>query len=350
MPRRWSSGSCCATVARGSPERAPDRVNDGTDTGGSESARDADAVTTLPWCDVSAILSVIRRGGGDPTYQIERVGVGRAIWKGWRTPQGPVTVRLATLTESGRPSAIRAWCWGRGAAWTAERLPRMLGGQDDASDFVAHHPEVAEAARRHEGWAVPWTGLVVESLVPAVLEQLVTGVEAFAGYGYLVRRHGGRAPGPFGLLLAPSPEGWRRVPSWEWAKAGVDGVRARTVLRAVGRAGRLEECVDRPLGEAHQRMRALPGIGVWTAAEVAHRALGDADAVSFGDYHVAANIGWALTGTPIDDDALAELLAPYAGHRYRVQRLLELGGVRRPRHGPRMEIRTHTPSVTRRRV
>ena len=47
MPRRWSSGSCCATVARGSPERAPDRVNDGTDTGGSESARDADAVTTL---------------------------------------------------------------------------------------------------------------------------------------------------------------------------------------------------------------------------------------------------------------------------------------------------------------
>ena len=67
---------------------------------------------------------------------------------------------------------------------------------------------------------------------------------------------------------------------------------------------------------------------------MAQRALGLPDEVSFGDYHVAKDIGWALTGTPVDDDGLAELLEPYAGHRYRVQRLLELGGHHRPRRGP----------------
>ena len=73
-------------------------------------------------------------------------------------------------------------------------------------------------------------------------------------------------------------------------------------------------------------MRSLPGIGVWTSAEVRFRAHGDADAVSFGDYHIAKNVGWALTGQEVDDDGLAELLEPYRPHRYRVQRLVELGG------------------------
>ena len=84
-------------------------------------------------------------------------------------------------------------------------------------------------------------------------------------------------------------------------------------------------------------------MGVWTAAEVHQRALGDPDSVSFGDYHVAKDIGWALTGSEVDDDGLAELLEPYAGHRYRVQRLLELAGAHRPRHGARMAPRTHLP-------
>ena len=94
---------------------------------------------------------------------------------------------------------------------------------------------------------------------------------------------------------------------------------------------------------ARARLRVVPGVGVWTAAEVAQRVLGDADAVSFGDYHVARDIGWALTGSPVDDDGLAELLEPYAGHRYRVQRLLELAGARLPRRGPRLPRRTHLP-------
>jgi 3-methyladenine DNA glycosylase/8-oxoguanine DNA glycosylase len=71
--------------------------------------------------------------------------------------------------------------------------------------------------------------------------------------------------------------------------------------------------------------------------------LGDADAVSFGDYHVAKDIGWALTGEPVTDEQLEELLEPWRPHRGRVQALVSLAGLHRPRHGPRMAPRTHLP-------
>jgi 3-methyladenine DNA glycosylase/8-oxoguanine DNA glycosylase len=108
-------------------------------------------------------------------------------------------------------------------------------------------------------------------------------------------------------------------------------------------AGRLERVVDLAPEEARRRLRAVPGVGVWTAAEVAQRALGDADAVSFGDFHVAKDIGWALLGRPLDDQGLAELLEPYRGHRFRVQQLLGMAGQFRPRRGPRMAPRRHLP-------
>ena len=73
----------------------------------------------------------------------------------------------------------------------------------------------------------------------------------------------------------------------------------------------------------------MRGVGVWTAAEVSQRALGDPDAVSFGDYHVAKNLTWALTGEVLGDAEMAELLEPYRGHRYRVQHLLELSAGQR---------------------
>ena len=95
---------------------------------------------------------------------------------------------------------------------------------------------------------------------------------------------------------------------------------------------------------ADQRLRSLPGIGVWSSAEIRARALGDADAVSFGDYHVARDIGWALTGSETDDAGLAELLAPYRPHRLRVQRLVGQAGLGPPRRGPRLAPRTHLPT------
>ena len=288
---------------------------------------------------LGAVVSVFRRGGGDPTSRREH----DAWWFGWLTPDGPVTLRLSVAAAAGE---VAAHAWGAGSAWALEQVPDLVGERDDPAGFEPRHAPVAQAWRVFPGWRVPRSGLVLQALVPSVIEQKVTGQEAFSGYRRLVTRFGEPAPGPgadLALKVPPSAAGWAGIPSWEWLAAGVDPARSRTVVRAVRHAGRIEECADLPVEAARARVQALPGVGRWTWAEVAQRALGLADEVSFGDYHVAKNIGWALTGTPVDDDGLAELLQPYAGHRYRVQRLLELAGANRPRRGPRMSPRTHLP-------
>jgi 3-methyladenine DNA glycosylase/8-oxoguanine DNA glycosylase len=292
--------------------------------------------------DIAATWGTLRRGAGDPTWK----GFDDVLWRGVRTPLGPVTLRVSARRNERRVAA-HAWGEPDAAAWLLDRLPQMLGADDDASEFVPRHEVVARAQeQRGAGWRVPRTGLVMESLVPAIIEQKVTGQEAFGGYRRLVRRLGTLAPGPgsdLGLYVPPDAERLRRVPSWEWLRMGVSPQRADTLMRVVRVADRLCAVTELPVAQAHRRLRAVPGVGVWTSAETAQRALGDADAVSFGDYHVAKNIGWALTGREVDDDGLAELLEPYRGHRYRVQRLLELAGLTRPRRGPRMAPRTHLP-------
>jgi len=323
------------------------------DTGGvttEPTAAPAAAVVDWPqrgrvWrCDrplaVSAILASLRHGGGDPTFLRGRGG---SVARGLRTPEGLATLELRTRPAD---AEVVARAWGPGADWALDGIPDLLGEHDDVSGFVAHHDLVAQAARRFTGWRVPRSRLVLESLAPAIIEQKVTGQEAFAGFRQLVRRFGEPAPGPYasvGLLVQPSPAAWAAIPSWQFLKASVDPARSRTLVGAVRAAGRLEQTVEMPGVAARARLQALPGVGVWTSAEVAQRALGDADAVSFGDYHVAKDITWALLGESHGDDVLAEVLEPYAGHRYRVQRLLELSGYRRPRRGPRMAPRTHLP-------
>ena len=87
---------------------------------------------------------------------------------------------------------------------------------------------------------------------------------------------------------------------------------------------------------------SVAGIGEWTAAEVGQRALGDADALSVGDYHLSGVIGWTLLGRPIDDAEMVDYLEPLRPHRHRVIRLLEVSGQAfKPRFGPRITIQDH---------
>jgi 3-methyladenine DNA glycosylase/8-oxoguanine DNA glycosylase len=292
-------------------------------------------------CPVGQILSVARRGPGDPTYRIDATGT---HWRGLRTPKGPATLRILPRADL---AEVHATAWGPGADWTMEQLPAMLGDLDDPSGFDPLHPVVADLWRRHRHWRVTSSGLVMDALVPAVIEQKVTGQEAFTGFRRLVHRFGERAPGPgaeLRLWVQPSAQGIRAVPSWEWLRMHIDPARSRTLLRAAQVAPALERTVGLPGEEVDRRLRSLPGVGVWTSAEVRFRAHGDADAVSFGDYHVAKDVGWVLTGAEdLDDERLAELLEPYRPHRYRVQRLVELSGLHRPRRGPRMAPRRHLP-------
>jgi 3-methyladenine DNA glycosylase/8-oxoguanine DNA glycosylase len=284
------------------------------------------------------VLGAHRRGAGDPTYRVLADG---SHARGIRTPEGVTALVVASDPAAGE---VVGRAWGPGAEWVLARLPRLLGADDDPSGFEP--PEALAATwQRHRHWRLGATDLVMESLVPTIIEQKVTGQEAFAAFRRLVRRHGERAPGPehLDLWVQPSAETLRMVPSWEWLRLPVDGGRSRPLVAAARVAPALERAGALSHAEVDRRVRTLPGIGVWTSAEVRARALGDADAVSFGDYHVAADVGWALVGEQVDDDALAELLEPYRPHRYRVQRLVEAARLGRPRRGPRMAPRRHLP-------
>ena len=295
-----------------------------------------------PWpCSVAQVLRPQRRGAGDPTHKEDDAG---RHWRAMRTPTG-----TATLCVQARPTSgdVLGRAWGPGAEWALDRLPALLGADDDPSGFVAHHPQVAEGWRRHRHWRIGGTGLVMEALVPSILEQKVTGKQAFGSFRDLVRRHGEPAPGPVGslrLMVQPTPAAIAAIPSWEWLKLGVQPAQSRAVVTACRLAPSLERITEVSAQEADQRLRSMRGIGVWTSAEVRMRALGDADAFSYGDYHLANWVGWALVGHDITDDEMAVLLEPYKPQRGRAVAMAMAGGQSRPRRGPRMSIPTHLPT------
>lgn len=330
--------------------------------------------------DVRVTLSVHRRGAGDPTYRVDGAG---GIWRTSLTPDGPGTVRVAQLAvpqvataqpgisqpgpahagvpengpaQRGGPARagvpqpggsallVRAQAWGPGAAWLLASLPAMLGRDDDPAGFEPAHPVLREMCRRHPGLRIGATGRVMEALVPAVLEQKVVAAEAWRAWRLLLRRYGSPAPGPApaGMRVFPPPRTWAMIPSWAWHRAGVEAVRARTIIGAARVAARLEEITLLSHAEADRRLQSLPGIGVWTSAEVRQRACGDPDAVSVGDYHLPGAVGWALARRKVDDAGMLELLAPYTGHRYRAARLIELSGLGPPRRGPRLAPRDYS--------
>jgi 3-methyladenine DNA glycosylase/8-oxoguanine DNA glycosylase len=156
-------------------------------------------------------------------------------------------------------------------------------------------------------------------------------------------RNGTRSGGLPPLRVPPAPEVLAAKPYWEFHPLGVEMRRANTIRTAAVHAAAVERTVTLDPTEAQRRLRTLPGVGLWTSAEVAIVALGDADAVSVGDYHLPHLVSWALAGEPRgSDERMLELLAPYNGHRGRVLRLLTHSGLWAPRFGPRMPLRSFT--------
>ncbi|WP_199425073.1 DNA-3-methyladenine glycosylase family protein [Actinotalea solisilvae] len=293
---------------------------------------------TLPGpVDLHRTLAPLRRGAGDPAYRRTPDG---ALWRASLLASGPVTTHLRQVG----PCSVDVTAWGPGAGEAVATAPALLGAHDDASTFDPPPGPVRDAFRRAAAVRVTRTGRVLESLVPAILEQRVITRTAHDAWRYLLRTHGTPAPGPApeGMRVPPSAAGWADVPVWDFHRAGVDPRRARAVVAAARLAHRIEETTAMAPLDALARLTYVPGVGAWTAAETAQRALGDADAVSVGDYHLAGQVGWALTGAKVDDAGMLELLEPYRPHRYRAVRLLLLSGQARvPRRGPRLTIEDH---------
>ena len=269
-----------------------------------------------------------------PSAAVGRVAAGEA-WRASRTPDGAVTLHL--LLGDG---AAEAEAWGDGSDWALAHVPELLGFSDDPTTFRPDHPVLRDLHLRAVGARFGATRSVFEVLVPTILGQKVTTRESHRGYRRLVEAHGEPAPGPGELRVPPSPEVLADLPYFDFHPLGIERKRADIIRRAAARVDRLEEVVHMTREDAVQRLMAFEGIGPWTAAFVMATALGDADAVPVGDYHLPNMVSWALAGEPRADDArMLELLEPYRGHRGRVVRLLKQAGVHAPKYGPRSTIR-----------
>jgi 3-methyladenine DNA glycosylase/8-oxoguanine DNA glycosylase len=281
--------------------------------------------------DLVATLAPLRVGRRDPTIRLSRNEAWRASW----TPDGPATLRLAP-----DGCGIDATAWGPGAAWTLEHAPDLVGAGDSLDRFAPANPVIRDLHRRNPGLRLPRTGTVADVLVPTVLGQKVTAVEQHRSWERLVRRHGTPAPGLAGLMLPPHPDDLRALPYHRFHRLGVERRRSETIRFACSRAVRLEETLAMDAPGAMRRLTAFPGVGPWTAAIACRLSRGDPDAIEVGDYNLPRLVAWNLAGEPDgDDERMLELLAPYAGHRGRVLRLLTFGGDYPPRRGPRMAIR-----------
>jgi 3-methyladenine DNA glycosylase/8-oxoguanine DNA glycosylase len=289
--------------------------------------------------DLSGTLAPLVRGHGDRTIRI----ASHEAWWATRTAAGPATLHLSVV-----PGMLTAEAWGPGAELVVERAGRLVGleptrqptgalaGTDDA--------RISGLARRRPGVRTLRTEAVFDALLAAILEQKVTGSEAHRVWRGLIRRYGEPAPPPpgpdLGLRLLPAPAVLAALPYYAYHPLGLERRRAELIRAVAARAAWFEAIVDLPLPEAYARLLAVPGIGPWTAAEVAVRALGDDDAVSVGDFHIPNLVAWVLAGEPRADDArMLELLEPYRGRRALVIRLLELSGSMAPRRGPRLAPR-----------
>jgi 3-methyladenine DNA glycosylase/8-oxoguanine DNA glycosylase len=291
--------------------------------------------------DLRSVLGPLVRGAGDPTMRVAASAAIRASV----TPDGPGAEEIRV-----DGSIVRAWAWGPGAGWLLEGLPALLGLDDDDTGFdPTLHPVVGAQARRRGRVRLGRTGAVWEALLPAILEQRITGTEAWRNYRRLVRAHGEPAPGPLVLWLPPTPVAIVALPSWRFTALGIEprrGALLRRIARdgarfeTLGAAARLPGCGGAGAEVLAARLLAQPGLGPWTSAEVTLRALGDPDAVSVGDAHLSNVVAFALTGRPRGTDReMLELLAPWAGHRARAVRLLETSGIMPPRYGPRVAPR-----------
>lgn len=256
---------------------------------------------------------------------------GGEVWRATRTPLGPATVHFCSV--GGR---IDLTAWGTGAEWLLERAEQLVGLDDIPGRFAPRHPIIRDVHRRHPGMRFGATGAVAEATVCSVLEQKVSGLAAWAAYRMLVTRYSEPAPGPEPLMLPPDPKVLARFGYYDFHPFGVEKRRADTILRVTAIADKLDAAAAGDPAQVQVLLTKIPGVGPWTAAEVARVALGDIDAVSVGDLHLPHLVSWTLAGEPRGDDSrMLELLEPYRGQRGRALRLLELSGVRAPRRGPR---------------
>jgi AraC family transcriptional regulator of adaptative response / DNA-3-methyladenine glycosylase II len=180
------------------------------------------------------------------------------------------------------------------SASLARVLPPVLSRVKALMDLSCNPAEVARAlgdlAARRPGMRVPGAFDGFEIAVRAILGQQISVAGARTLAGRFAGTLGDPLDTPFESLRTVFPTAQRvaQVSEQRIGRIGLPGARARTIL-ALARAvadGKLVLLPNADIEATLERLRALPGIGEWTAQYIALRALGWPDAFPHTDYGV----------------------------------------------------------------
>ncbi|HKT17102.1 MAG TPA: AlkA N-terminal domain-containing protein [Stellaceae bacterium] len=188
------------------------------------------------------------------------------------------------------------------------RLRRVFDLAADPVAIAAHlaqDPVLAPLVKARPGLRVPgaWDGF--ELAIRAVLGQQITVAGATRLAGRLVAAHGTRLAQPEGAIthLFPRP---RSLATAELASLGMPRARA-AALSAVAKAALADKHLfdaSRGLDEAVQRLRAINGVGEWTAQYIALRQLREPDAFPAADIGLLRAMARGAARSP----SIAELI------------------------------------------
>jgi 3-methyladenine DNA glycosylase/8-oxoguanine DNA glycosylase len=285
-----------------------------------------------PSINVRRALGAFRNGSRDATTRI----AANEFWRATFTPLGPATIHLTWTTTE-----VRSEAWGPGADWLLHRVSAMCGLDDPGFRFeTTAHRHITDAQRNYPGLRFGASGTLYHELLPAILGQRVTTIEATRQWTQLCRKIGEPAPGPDpSLHLPPHPDRLADQPAWWFHPLGIEAKRAEGLKTIARHHDKIQQWCSLDVTDAAARLALLNGVGAWTVAIATSSAFGDPDAVAVGDYHLKNMVSWAFTGKARGtDERMLELLEPYRGQRNRVLQLLGSAGLHAPKFGPKQRI------------
>ena len=276
--------------------------------------------------DLRTTLKPLAFFPSDPTVSLTEARFVRSTW----TPEGPGAVVVDWDDDRAFVETI-----GDGADFLIDRVPALLGLDDDVSTFdPSSHPLVSRLARTFPGMRLTASHTLWHDVAWLVPGQRVATDDAARQWASFARRFGSSISG-VDTVAPPSPADTARLAYYELHPCGIERRRAESIIAAARAMHRIETL---PLDSATIRpaLERIRGIGPWMSTHVAAMTCGDPDAVVLGDYGLPSYVAWALARErTADDERMLDLLEPFRPHRWRVVRLIMTAGIAPPRHGPR---------------